>query len=309
MNPITDRIPLTPEEARQVLKISKQTMYELLKRGDIPSCRVGKKIRIDYDSLMQYLQGNSEDKGSSGTTDIAKNAAKNTFNYVGSHDLIIELLIEFLSYASSFKLMTEFKGSMGGLIALFHRQAQVTGVHLWDEKSQEYNLPYINHLLPAENFTVVNLVQRLQGWIVPSGNPLNINSWEDITRKGLRFINRQRGSGTRLRLDQYLFKNEIPANKIQGYQDEETTHLGVAHKVANGEADLGIGIQFAGQRLGLGFVPLFKERFDLVVLQETEDTTEWQQILSVIDSAAFKRAIEHQSGYDTSLTGTIVYKN
>ncbi|MEQ8174094.1 MAG: helix-turn-helix transcriptional regulator [Syntrophomonadaceae bacterium] len=309
MTTITDRPPLTPEEAAQILKISRYTLYELIKRGEIPARRIGRKIRIDYDSLMQYLQGDSIDKRPSASSDVPKNPnLDHDFRFVGSHDLSMELLAEFLNHASSsFSLRTDFKGSMEGLIALYHRDAQFTGIHLWDEKAQEYNLPFIEHLLFGEVYTVVNLVQRVQGWIVPAGNPHNIQSWEDITRKGLRFINRQRGSGTRLRIAQYLFANEIPARQIQGYDREERTHLGVALKIANGEADFGIGIQSAAQRMGLGFVPLFKERFDLVVLQEAAERPEWQQVMTILNSAAFHRAIEQPVGYDTSLTGKVIY--
>lgn len=309
MSPITDRTLLTPEEAAQILKISRYTLYKLIKCGDIPSTRIGgRKIRIDYDALRQYMHGDSLDNSSYGFNDVSQNAAKG-FSYVGSHDLSIELLSQFLTGTSSFNFQTEYKGSMEGLIALFHREAQITGIHLWDEKSQEYNLTFVKHLLPAEKFILVNLVQRVQGWIVPPGNPSNINYWGDITKKGLRFVNRQKGSGTRLKIDQYLLENQIPAGKIQGYNREETTHLGVALKVANKEADLGIGIQYAAQKLGLGFVPLFRERFDLALLKETSERPEWQQIMTILNSAAFHRAIEQQVGYDTSLTGTIVYNN
>lgn len=269
---------------------------------------MGRKIRIDYDSLMQYLQGDSGGK-SPPVPDAPKDVpSEPDFCFVGSHDLSVELLAEFLNHSSScFSLKTTFKGSMQGLIALYNRGAQITGVHLWDEKLQEYNLPFAEHLLLAEAYMVVNLVQRFQGWIVPAGNPDNLSSWEDITKKGLRFVNRQRGSGTRLRLDQFLFKNEIPARQIQGYEKEEKTHWGVALKIANGEADFGIGIQYAAQRLGLDFVPLFKERYDLIVLQETAEKPEWQQIEAVLNSNAFSRAIEQHVGYDTSMTGKVIF--
>ncbi len=259
---------------------------------------------------MLYLQGDSGEKRPQGYSDAHKDVSSDHgFCFVGSHDLSVELLAEFLKHSSSpLSLKTIFKGSMQGLIALYHREAQVTGIHLWDEKLQEYNLPFVEHLLLAEAYTIVNLVQRSQGWIVSAGNNHNINSWEDITRKGLRFVNRQRGSGTRLRIDQYLLENEIPTRQIQGYENEEQTHWGVALKVANGEADFGIGIQFAAQRMGLGFVPLFKERFDLVILSETAEKPEWQQIQAVLNSTAFKRAIEQHIGYDTSLTGKTVYQ-
>jgi putative molybdopterin biosynthesis protein len=257
---------------------------------------------------MQYLQGNSPNKLSSEYVEVNKDMpANHVFRFIGSHDLVIELLLEFVNHsASPFEIKTYFKGSLEGLIALFHREAEITGIHLWDEISKEYNLPFIKHLLPSEALTVVNIVQRVQGWIVPAGNPYNIHSWEDIKNKEIKFVNRQRGSGTRLRLDQYLLENEIPSNQIQGYANEEQTHLGVALKIANGEANAGIGIQVAAQRMGLGFVPLFKERYDLVILQSTTNRPEWQQILAILNSPAFHRAIEQQSGYDASLTGKVV---
>lgn len=203
-------------------------------------------------------------------------------------------------------LKTSFQGSMEGLIALYHRKTEVTGIHLWDEKSEEYNLPFIKYLLPYEPLTVVNLVQRVQGFIAPTGNPYNLNSWADLKRQDIRFINRQKGSGTRLRVDYYLKKNGISPSEIQGYHCEESTHSRVALKIASGEANAGIGIQTAASRMGLDFVPLFKERYDLVVLQETAARPEWQKILAIICSPAFQKAVEQQVGYDSSLTGKVM---
>jgi len=301
--------PLTPEEAAKILKISKYTLYELIKRGEIPSRRIGRKIRIDQEALIQYLQGNTVPKNkteSLGGSEAAP-AAPNTFRFVGSHDPVIELLAEFLEHSSpKFTLSTSFKGSLEGLISLYRRETEITGIHLWDSKSEDYNLPYIRYILPGEPLTVVNLVQRIQGWIVPAGNPLHLASWEDITRKEIRFINRQKGSGTRLRLDQYLSDHGISPAQIQGYEKEEHTHLGVAMKIANGEGNAGIGVQASAQKMGLDFVPLFKERYDLVVRQETMAKHEWQQIFTILNSTAFHRAIEQQVGYDSSLTGKIL---
>ncbi|NLI93373.1 MAG: helix-turn-helix transcriptional regulator [Peptococcaceae bacterium] len=307
---MTEHPPLSPEEAAEILKISKYTLYALIKRGEIPSRRIGRKIRIDYDSLMAYLQGDPNKKHSSENIEVHPNIpSKNFLRFVGSNDFTIELLSQFLSYsASNFELEVYFKGSMEGLIALYHREAGITGIHLWDEESKEYNLPFINRLLPYEDLTVINLAQRVQGFIFDSENPLSINSWEDITKKEIRLINRQKGSGTRLRLDQYLFEHGIPSNQIQGYNNEENTHLGVALKIANGEANIGIGVQAAAQRMGLGFVPLFKERFDLVILRETTSRPEWQKILSILNSTTFHKAIEQQKGYDASLTGQIIFE-
>lgn len=300
--------PLTPEEAAKILKISKYTLYELIKRGEIPASRIGRKIRIDYDNLQQYLQGNVRPQGKH--LEAFKNSTVTpNFRFIGSHDPVIELLCEFLMHSpSAILLNNSFKGSMEGLIALYHRQTEITGIHLWDENSGDYNLPFIKYLLPYESLTVVNLVQRAQGFIVPTGNPLNLSSWSDITLNDVRFVNRQKGSGTRLRLDYYLQKHNISPNQIQGHDVEENTHSGVALKIANGEANTGIGVEAAASRMGLDFVPLFKERYDLVVLQETVARPEWLKILEVLNSSGFHKAVKQQAGYDVSLTGKIMFE-
>lgn len=290
------------------MKISKYTLYELIKRGDIPAKRVGRHLRIDYDSLMNYLKAAPIPK-SVQKPEIDNFTQSNPagLQFVGSHDPVIELLCDFLHYSSSpITLSTNFKGSMEGLIALYQRKADFTGIHLWDEKTKDYNLPFIKYLLPNESLTVVNLVQRVQGWIVTEGNPLQLKSWEDITNKDIRFINRQKGSGTRLRLDQYLMEQGIPPIQIQGYDKEETTHLGVAIKIARGEGNAGIGIQAAAQKMGLDFVSLFTERYDLVILREKENKAEWAKLMEILQSPAFHKAIEQNAGYDASLTGQII---
>ncbi len=309
MKIISGKPPLTPEEAAQILKISKYTLYELIKRGEIPSWRIGRKIRIDYDVIMQYSRGQSDDEGTN--KNIATNEAiAGDFHFVGSHDPVVELLCEFLKFSSGpIILTTSFQGSMEGLIALYHRDSDIAGIHLWDDLTEEYNLQYIKYLLPGEKVSVINLVQRVQGWITAGGNPYNLESLADITKKEIRFINRQKGSGTRLRLDQYLLKNGIASSQIKGYEEEENTHLGVAVRIANGQANAGIGIEAAADKMGLDFIPLFTERYDLVVRQETAVKPQWSKVLSVINSPAFIRAINQLKGYDSSLTGKVIYQN
>lgn len=302
--------PLTVEEAAQILKISKYTLYELIKKGEIPAQRIGRQLRLRADVLERYIRG--EQAQTSGEPTVPadlplKTPALHEFRFVGSHDPVVELLIEFLKHSSpSVTCSPSYKGSMEGLIALYRRNTDIAGIHLWDEKTDEYNLPFVHYVLPGESVIILNLVQRVQGWIVPPGNPMNLQAWEDIQRKGLRLINRQKGSGTRLRLDSFLRSSGISPARIEGYEQEETTHVGVACRVANGEADAGIGVQAAAARMGLDFVPLFRERYDLVCTQETAETPEWQQIAAVLNSPAFHNAIQSQAGYDTSRTGQII---
>lgn len=305
-----NNLPLTVEEAAQILKVSKYTLYEMVKRGEIKAQRLGRQLRIHPEALKRYVQVSSnQGQVTAGENQQTAASKQQAVRFMGSHDPVIELLVEFLQHtASPVPFYPTFTGSMEGLISLYKRQADVVGVHLWDDKTEEYNLPFVRYVLAGEQVTVVNLVQRVQGWIVQTGNPLNLNQWEDVGRKGLRFVNRQTGSGTRLRLDAFLRKAGISPGTIEGYDVQEETHFGVACRVANGEADAGIGVQSAANRLGLGFIPLFTERYDLVCLQETSQTLAWQHLLAILNSKAFHTAVKSQAGYDTALTGKVIYE-
>ncbi len=312
--------PLTVEEAAKILKVSKYTLYELIKRGEIPVHRIGRQIRIDPGTLYRSIQGeisldqasqlpNQADSLVSAEAISPENLKPSLLHFVGSHDPVVELLADFLKYPSApLNLQLSFKGSMDGLLALFRRQAHITGIHLWDDKSGEYNLPFVHYVLPGESVTLINLVQRVQGLIVQPGNPLKLRSLEDLQKNNVRFINRQKGSGTRLRLDANLRSAQISPAAILGYENEEQTHFGVASCVANNHVDVGIGVQSAAHRMGLDFVPLFNERYDLVALQETTRTEVWKRILSILNSSSFQIAIQRQVGYDTSLTGKVMYE-
>lgn len=296
--------PLTPEEAAQILKISKYTLYELIKRGEIQARRIGRQLRIDPEVLTQFTQGGVAAKKPVPESTVLLHKG---VRFVGSHDPIVELLIEFWRHsAATEEIEPMFAGSMEGLFALYKKEADLAGVHLWDEKAAEYNIPFLPYVLPGEDTLVINLVQRIQGWIVAPGNPFQIEKFEDIGKKGLRFINRQKGSGTRLQIDAFLRKASITPRDVEGYENEETTHYGVAYRVASGEADAGIGVQAAAQRMGLDFVPLFKERYDLVTRQEVTQAAWWKQMVEILRAPAFSHAIHSQVGYDTSLTGKIL---
>ncbi|KGK91733.1 molybdate-binding protein [Desulfosporosinus sp. HMP52] len=301
-------LTLTAAEAAKILKVSKYTLYELVKRGEIPAHHIGRQLRIDPAVLDQYL------RGTLGVNDPAPKPISvpplisPALRFIGSHDPVVELLFEFLRHAPlPIESSISFKGSMDGLIALYRGEADISGIHLWDEVSKEYNTSFVKHVIPGESVCIVNLVQREQGFIVAPGNPLNLQTWDDITIEGLNFINRQKGSGTRLRLDAYLKAAKISPGRILGYEHEESTHSGVACHVANGQADVGVGVKAAAQRLGLDFIPLFQERYDLVCMGKTAKTPAWNQLLSVLKSPGFIQAVHQQKGYDTSLTGQILF--
>lgn len=220
----------------------------------------------------------------------------------GSHDPMLDLLSAHVSdrFPGS-RLTSASVGSMGGLVALKRRETHLAGMHLLDESSGEYNLPYIKKQIPEIPVQVVTFAHREQGLLVKPGNPLGIASLDDLPR--VRYVNRQRGAGTRLLLDFELRKRGIAPESIPGYELEEYTHLAVAVAVASGLADCGLGVRQAAIALGLDFVPVGWERYDLVIPQEHAGHPVVVQTLDVLRSAAFITALSAVPGYDTRETG------
>jgi putative molybdopterin biosynthesis protein len=224
---------------------------------------------------------------------------------IGSHDITLDILSQFLASYDR-RLASANVGSLGGLVALRRQEAHLAGSHLLDPSSGDYNLSYIDQYLPGIPVTVIALVGRQQGLLVPKGNPKNIQSLSDITRQDISFVNRQRGAGTRVLLDYHLDLLDINSESIRGYQEQEYTHLAVAAAVASGKADCGLGIAAAAQALDLEFVSLFDERYDLVIPQQYFQSSLLKPVFKVLQSSAFRQAVQALPGYDISSMGEII---
>ena len=234
-------------------------------------------------------------------------AIESTVVAIGSHDMTLDLLASHIRRRRpQMSLASSNVGSMGGLMALARGEAHIAGSHLLDESTGEYNLAFIRRFLKGRGIVVVNLVQRIQGLILPKGNPRNISALADLTAQDVAFINRQRGSGTRLLLDYKLAQLGVEPSDIQGYDREEYTHLAVAAAVAGGRADASLGILSAANTMGLDFVPLLQEQYDLVIPVEHYESERVQFLLSVIGSDAFRIDVDALGGYDTSTMGQVV---
>jgi putative molybdopterin biosynthesis protein len=226
---------------------------------------------------------------------------------IGSHDLALDLLASFLQRVSpGTRLSSANVGSYGGLVALKRSEAHLAGSHLLDEVTGEYNRAFIRQVIPELEVILVNLSYRDQGWIVPRGNPKQVLALEDLTRAGVRFVNRQRGSGTRVLLDYELKQRSMDPAAIAGYEREEFTHMAVAAAVMSGAADVGLGILGAARALELDFVPLLRERYDLVVPREHYDSPLLQPLLQVIRSGEFRDAVEALGGYGVEDMGRVM---
>ncbi len=234
---------------------------------------------------------------------------QNTIVCIGSHDNILDLLANFLKRRySKYSLSSAHVGSMGGLIALKRGEAHIAGTHLLDEQTGEYNVPFLSRLLPDEKTILINLAYRQQGLFVLRGNPKKINGFIDLKREDVTFINRQPGSGTRLLTDKYLKDLDIDSKQITGYDSEEYTHMTVASAVLNGIADTGLGILAASRALGLDFIPVVKERYDIAIPDRFIKLEMIQKMIDIIrNDVEFRNAVTELGGYDLSDSGKIVY--
>ncbi len=224
--------------------------------------------------------------------------------FAGSHDMVVNALAQRLGeFVPGTSLTVSIRGSLGGLEALSAGQADLAGCHLWDAETDSYNMPYVRRLLPGREVFLVTLAHRRLGLIVPPGNPLQIRQLEDLTRPGLRFVNRQPGSGTRVWLDAMLSHLGIAAGQIEGYHDEKKTHSEVARAVAEGSAGVGLGLETAAVAYGLDFVFLTRERYDLVLLAETAGREPVRRLLDWLASPEAKDFVHQFRGYEGSETG------
>lgn len=231
---------------------------------------------------------------------------KNTLVSIGSHDPIMDIIGD-LMHGRNRKLFlsSAHVGSMGGIMALKGGETHIAPIHLLDMESGEYNSSYIKKYLPDKKMALIKGVNRIQGLLVKKGNPLNILGFEDISKEGIRFVNRQRGSGTRLLLDYNLKKLKINTEDIIGYDREEFTHLGVAAAVSAGDADAGLGVYSAASAMRLDFIPLGNEEYDFAVPQEYLDTEMIRSFIETLKSTEFLRELDRLGGYGYSNIGNI----
>ncbi|MBN1453366.1 MAG: ArsR family transcriptional regulator [Anaerolineales bacterium] len=229
---------------------------------------------------------------------ILPEGGKPAIVFSGSHDLALEKISA--QIADHLTLLTLPVGSLDGLVNLRQGLCQISGAHLLD-KSGEYNAPFVRHLFPDRAMDMVTLAYRTQGLMLTPGNSKGVRGASDLNQAGLRFINRNPGSGTRLWLDGELERLGIPPETIDGYQRVVNTHTECARAIASGEADVALGLQASARQYNLDFIPLFEERYDLVLPREQEDIL--APLLEHIQTAAFRRDLNTLTGYNTSHSG------
>ncbi|RUM48112.1 MAG: molybdopterin biosynthesis protein [Desulfocapsa sp.] len=246
-----------------------------------------------------------ETRGSTVTPELLRprQQIENTILCTGSHDLCLDLLHDFLKKTSPYPLASTHVGSLGGILAIRDGMTHIAGSHLLDPATGNYNHSYIEKYLNNCPVALITLVHREQGFMVKPGNPKGIATVTDLLRKDVRIINRQAGSGTRVLLDHELDKNGLDPEAVNGYDAEEYTHMAVAVAVLSGKADTGPGILAAARALGLDFVLLIEERYDLIIPENFLDLPSIQTLLSIITTEKFHKAVQKKGGYSTRDTG------
>jgi putative molybdopterin biosynthesis protein len=254
--------------------------------------------------IPRLVEGIEEGEGTEAELLVEKAAIENTVVVIGSHDLALDLLASWIRKNDpALTLSSNHVGSLEGIAALKKGFAHMAGSHLLDPVTGEYNIPYIRHYLSGVEVKVVHLAYRQQGLILPRGNPRGIGTLSGLAQDGIRFINRQRGSGTRVLLDYLLEREGIDTDQINGYREEEFTHLAVAVAVESGRADVGLGIHGAAKALDLDFVPVEREQYDLIIPQFFFDSPQVQKVIGALRSEEFRAQIEGLGGYNTAHMG------
>ncbi|PEM57948.1 helix-turn-helix transcriptional regulator [Bacillus toyonensis] len=298
----------TAEEAAKKLKISKLTVYELIKRGELPSYRIGRQVRIDVEDLQKYIEQSK--------TGSLKNSAQLSEKHnltnaivISGQDMALDILGKYMESSMGERMLRAYDGSLTSLIRLYNGEGNIVSLHLFDGDTKEYNIPYTKRILTNSQYIILNLLLRNVGFYVQKGNPKNIKTWEDLSREDVKIVNREVGAGIRVLLDEQLRIHNIHRTKIKGYDYEESSHFSIATSVAMDKADVGIGIENVANITKVEFVPLIKEQYDLIILKNEHTVKIINEIKEVLHSTDFKQELESIGGYDLTLTGNAIYES
>ena len=315
--------PLTPQEVAEMLKISKSTVYELIKKNSINSYKVGKKLRIDLNDVEKYknktkkitnleedkyIENNSSELVGSLNNPYSNNYKSASQFIICGQDIILDILSRYLEiHTSGINNLRSYQGSYNSLYSLYKGKATIATAHMWDFKTGLYNLPFVEKMLPGIPCILINLAHINIGYYVAKGNPKNILSWEDLKRNDIIMINREKGSGTRVLLDGHLQEMGITHKSIKGYEKECFAHIAVASAIARGEADFGVGSEKSSYQVkDIDFVPLQKEQYDLIIKKEDLDLPSVKGLLDILGLEELKAELSSLGGYDVSQLGKIV---
>lgn len=315
MTNLENDISYTTEEIAQLLKISKLTVYDIIKKGEIRAYRVGRQMRVDAVDLAAYKERLKSGGESAlipvktlNPTDPAAESVSDSTVIISGQDLSLDIIASHIEELGLYRPLRSFAGSLNSLVKMYQGQADIVSTHLFDGETGTYNLPYIKRLLTGRSYMVIHLLGRSAGLYVQKDNPKQLKDWSDLQRPGLQLVNREKGAGARVLLDEQLRLAGIVGSSISGYEDEELNHMAVATRVASGHADVGVGIEKTARLIDVDFIPLLQEQYDLVIIKTKENEKLCELIIQTLNSAAFKEKLAAIGGYDLSNTGTVLYE-
>jgi len=297
---------MSTKEVATYLGIHEKQVYALIKSKRIPSTRVTGKWVFPKKLIDDWIESNAK-------TGLEKAREKSrriegALLASGSNDPILDMLQTYLRESHpEFFIFSANTGSTDGLRALNMGYTDIAWSHLLDPESGDYNIPFLANYLPNLKPVVVNLFDRDLGLVTAPKNPLSIRGFEDLTRKGVRFLNRQKGAGTRVLLDHHLKRLKISSSRISGYENEVNTHFEVGLSILSKEADVGLATIAVSKLIGLSFIPITRERFDMVLDKATFFDKGVQAFIEVLNSSEFRNRVERLGSYDFKHSGKILY--
>ena len=300
----------TPEVA-DILHVSKSTIYDLIRKGEIHSYKIGRKVRFTQDDVDAYIARSRHEHSTRPVKNIdthstlltpEKNEAPELI--ISGQDVVLDILANYLQQEGVNTART-YLNSFEGLLSLYQDNIHVAACHLFDGFA--YNTSFVRSLMPGVPAVLVNVSYRTQGFYVQKGNPKNIKGWSDLGREDITVLNRRVGSSARILMDTQLKRLGIPVSKVKGYDRIMKSHLTMAAAVAAGEADLAIGTERISRQMeNLDFIPLLEERFDFVIKKEILETEPIQKLLKILKDSVFRKEIAHFSGNDYRDLGKVI---
>jgi putative molybdopterin biosynthesis protein len=301
---------LTAEDVAGLLRIAKNTVYELVKRGELNHYKVGRKMRFTRTDVDKYIADSRRGAGAEPRAERAVSAeAPESGFIVCGQDAMLDVLTGLLGRRPKpdRPALRRYIGSYKGLVALYNGEVHAATSHLWDGESGQYNTPFVRRLLPGIPAVLIHLTGRVQGFYVAAGNPKGLKSWEDLKRRDLTLVNREKGAGSRVLLDERLRLMGVKSKELNGYEREEPSHLSVAGAVGRGEADFGVGDSKAARQVdGVDFIPLQNEQYDLVLKKEDMELPIAKAILEILRSSDFRAQFQSMHGYEIKGMGEVV---
>ena len=302
---------LSTQEVADILHVSKSTIYDLIRKGEIHSYKIGRKVRFTQDDVDAYIARSRHEHSTRPVRNIDTHSTLLTPEkqeepelIISGQDVVLDILANYLQQEGVYAART-YLNSFEGLLSLYQDNIHLAACHLYDGKG--YNASYVRSLMPGIPAVLVNVSYRTQGFYVQKGNPKGIKGWEDLGRADLAILNRRVGSSARILLDTQLKRLGIPTKTVKGYDKIMKSHLTMAAAIAAGEADLAIGTERISRQIdNLDFIPLMEERFDFVMKKELLEADAGKKLMKVLNSPAFRNEIAHFSGNDYRDLGKIM---